>query len=129
MRLNPIIRTALMGASLGALLLAEDPVHLSPRFQTVYVVEMEHGLDQYLTGRLPSSRVLWVVLEPSSADAVLTDSVDDTFWNWLTLAYPPSGTAGSTSNASADRSGTIRRDVQATGRYRGTIFLVDPRKR
>jgi hypothetical protein len=122
MRLNPVFCTALIGACL----FAREAIHLSARFQTVYVVQMAHGLDQYITGRLTSSRVLWVVLEPRSADAVLTDTVDDSFWTWLNQAYP--STAGATDAESA-RSLAFRRDLLSGVKSRGTIFLVDPRKR
>jgi hypothetical protein len=122
MRLNPIVWTAILGVSL----FAKDNIRLSPRFQTVYVVQMAHGLDQYITGRLTSSRVLWVVLEPVSADAVLTDSVDQTFWTWLTETYPP---LPGTPAGGASRGMSFRSDTPMGGKPRGTIFLVDPRRR
>ena len=67
---------------------------------------------------------MWVVLDPSGADAVLTDSLDDAFWLWLQRTYPASG--GSTI---ADHPRTSLHDVPPGGPFRGTIFLVDPRKR
>ena len=54
-----------------------------PRFRTVYILEMSNGLDQHLANRLTGSRVMWVVLEPKRADAVLTESLDESFWSWL----------------------------------------------
>jgi hypothetical protein len=100
-----------------------DETHLSPRFRTVYIMAMSNSLDQHLASRLSSGHILWVVLEPSSADAVLTDSLDEAFWTWLQRNYPANnGTV-------ADRPRASQHDVPPGGPFRGTIFLVDPRKR
>ena len=108
-----------------------DEALLSPRFRTVYVVSMNNALDQHLATRLTSGRVLWVVLDPASADAVLTDNVDRTFWDWLERTYP-SSSAPPPSPASASGSnvgGAYRGGNVSAAVYRGTIFLVDPRRR
>jgi len=105
-------------------LMLGDQFHLSPRFRTVYILSMSNSLDQHLASRLTSSHVLWVVLEPTSADAVLTDSLDEDFWTWLTRTYsPPTGGAPSGNPGSALRGG------EPMVKHRGTVFLVDPRKR
>ena len=101
-----------------------DEALLSPRFRTVYVMSMTNALDQHIATRLTSNRVLWVVLDPSSADAVLTDNVDQTFWNWLVQAYPGSASASGNNAGAAYRAGNAPGAI-----YRGTIFLVDPRRR
>jgi hypothetical protein len=119
MRIPGLILATLLCASM----FGED-THLSPRFRTVFILSMSNSLDQHLASRLSSGRVLWVVLDPSSADAVLTDSLDDAFWTWLQRTYPASG--GSTTG---DRPRASLHDVPPGGPYRGTIFLVDPRKR
>jgi hypothetical protein len=111
---------ALLCASLSG-----QNVRLSPRFRTVYILGMANALDQYLASRLTSTRVLWVVLEPPSADAVLTDTLDDAFWTWLTRTYPP---AAGASTSTANPSTAFRRDT-ATSPHRGMVFLVDPRSR
>jgi hypothetical protein len=100
-----------------------EQYHLSPRFRTVYILSMSNSLDQHLASRLTSNHVLWVVLEPAKADAVLTDSLDDTFWAWLTRTYAPAASTSSTTQTSSNRSDS------PTTRRRGTIFLVDPRSR
>jgi len=118
MRASAIILIALFcGSVLG------DEYHLSPRFRTVYIMSMTNSLDQHLASRLTSGRVLWVVLDPASADAVLTDNVDDTFWNWLARTYPAAGGSGNNYN------GANRADNAQPLKHRGTIFLVDPRRR
>jgi len=103
---------------------AEDDAHLSPRFRTVYIMAMSNSLDQHLASRLSIGHILWVVLDPSSADAVLTDSLDDAFWTWLQRNYPASSGTGAT-----DHPRSSLRDNPPGGPFRGTVFLVDPRKR
>jgi hypothetical protein len=97
-------------------------IHLSPRFRTVYILSMSDSLDQYIASRLTSSRVLWVVLEPASADAVLTETLDENFWNWIARTYPATTTA-SANNGTANRTAG-----PPPGKRHGTIFLVDPHR-
>jgi hypothetical protein len=104
--------------------LAAGQTRLSPRYQTVYVVSMANSLDQHIASRLTSGRVLWVVLQPSSADAVLTDSVDDNFWSWLDRTYPPAKTESNIRTAADSRTA-----YPSSNNHRGTIFLIDPRTR
>jgi hypothetical protein len=118
MRTLGIILATLLSASMFG-----DEVRLSPRFRTVYILSMSNALDQHLASRLSSGRVLWVVLDPASADAVLTDSLDDAFWTWMQRTYPASN------GSIADRPRSSLHDVPPSGPYHGTIFLVDPRKR
>ena len=98
---------------------------LSPRFQTVYILQMANAFDQHLASRLTAGHVLWVVLDPRSADAVMTESLDDNFMSWMQRTYPPAaGTPASEAAGSLlPRSGDLHE------RSRGTVFLVDPRKR
>jgi len=121
------MRTA--GVVLAALLSVAvfgDEAHPSPRFRTVYILEMADALDQYIASRLSSAGVLWVVLDPASADTVLTDAIDAAFWTWLQRTYPPLKDA---SAGEVSRTSTIKPDVPPAGKPRGTVFLVDPRKK
>jgi hypothetical protein len=119
-RLPSILLSSLLFTSLYG-----DDVHISPRFQTVYILEMANSFDQHLASRLTASRVLWVVLDPKSADAVLTDSLDDTFMSWMQRTYAPgSAPAAAPSETDAAASTLLRRTSS-----RGTVFLVDPRRR
>jgi hypothetical protein len=118
------VRTVLLVLILCAFLYGDD-VHLSPRFQTVYILEMSNAFDQHLASRLTAGRVLWVVLDPASADAVITESVDDTFLTWMQKTYTTA--PGTPAN---DPSGAALHKSAAPGdKGRGTVFLVDPRRR
>jgi hypothetical protein len=120
LRICAILLLALCcGASSG------DEVHLSPRFRTVYIREMSDGLDQHLASRLSNAHVLWVVLDPASADAIITDSLDETFWTWLQRTYPPAKTAPAAESTRENPAVSTGQPV----RKRGTVFLVDPRQR
>jgi hypothetical protein len=103
-----------------------DEARLSPRYRTVYLMQMANELDQHLASRITNTRTLWVVLDPGSADAILTDSLDDAFWNWLARNYPTSATAN---GGGPGRERAARDSVQLASRHRGTVFLVDPRTR
>jgi hypothetical protein len=103
---------------------------LSPRFQTVYIASMANSLDQHLASRLTSSRVLWVVLQPANADAVLTDTLEEEFWTWLERTYPmPTPTTKAPSTPTTNADSLYRSSSPPSGKHRGTIFLIDPRKR
>jgi hypothetical protein len=118
-----IYALVLTAALLCAPVLATD-ARLSPRFHTVYILEMSNGLDQHLANRPTGERVLWVVPEPSHTDAILTEPLDESFWTWLAKTYPPvPGTAlppGGHGSAS-------RRMPLSNSRHPGMVFLVDPR--
>jgi hypothetical protein len=101
-----------------------DDTRLSPRFRTVYILPMGNGLDQHLASHLTSRRVLWVVLDPPSADAIMTDALDEVFWNWLLRAYPASVLPSGNSGALTNRGGNA-----PAPNHSGTVFLVDPRRR
>jgi hypothetical protein len=123
MRLQAILTLALLATTL----FAAEP-KLSPRYQTVYILAMNNGLDQHITSRVTSSGALWVVLEPTNADAVITDTLDDAFWTWLGKTYPSSGPTPTVLTPPSSFQGPLF-GRESSGRYRGTVFLVDPRRR
>ena len=96
--------------------------HLQLKTRTVYIVPMANSLDRHLASRLTSAGVLWVVLDPGHADAVLTDHVDEGFWLWSTALY---GSAKATNVSLNDNH--FKFEHPRVGENRGTIFLVDPR--
>ena len=98
--------------------------HLQLKTRTVYIVPMANGLDRHLASRLTSSGVVWVVLDPGNADAVLTDRVDEAFWGWANARYKSASKSPNAILSDEDRS---RYERPRIGGYRGTVFLVDPR--
>ena len=68
----------------SALLCAADLVNV----QSVYVMPMSHGLDQYLANRLTSDHVFRIVTDPKLADAVLTDHIGEAFEAQMEIMYP-----------------------------------------
>lgn len=98
---------------------------LQLKTRTVYIVSMANGLNSYIASRLTSSGVAWVVLEPERAEAVLTDRVDEAFWAWSTMHYQA---AGKNSNIALHDVDLFRSEHLSRGPYRGTLFLVDPKK-
>ena len=114
-----------IAVSLCAALIASPP-RLSPRYHTVYILGMANGLDQYLASRLTSTRAIWVVLEPESADAVFTETLDDSFWTWLTRTYPRASASAGPGSGGGTAS---RTDSEQRGKHSGMVFLVDPRTR
>ena len=109
---------------------AAGDFQLQLKTRTVYIVPMANGLNSHIASRLTSSGVVWVVLEPESAEAVLTDRVDDAFWAWLTKHYKA---AGKNANAAVHDAEAVKFDPSSMGLtlspgpYRGTLFLVDPK--
>jgi hypothetical protein len=96
------------------------------KVRTVYILGMSYGLDQFLANRLTNSGVLWVVLDPARADAIMTDKLDEGFWTWLNARYPLSSRAPMPESRDDLRSKNV---IGPTGRIRGTVFLVDPKSR
>jgi hypothetical protein len=106
--------------------LFSDDFRVLSRVHTVYVVGMSNGLDQYLSNRLTSTGVVWIVLDPARADAILTDRLDETFWTWLNDRYPPQSKALLSAHGDDLRT---RDFIAASSRSRGNLFLVDPKSR
>jgi hypothetical protein len=117
----PLFTIALFGCALSG----DDYRDLS-KVRTVYILGMSNGLDQFLANRLTNSGVLWVVLDPARADAILTDRLDEGFWTWLNARYPLSSRAPIPERRDDLRSKNL---IGPAGKIRGTVFLVDPKSR
>lgn len=96
------------------------------KVHTVYIVGMSSGLDQYLSNRLSSNGVVWIVLDPARADAILTDRLDEIFWAWLNARYPLQSKAPLPAHGDDLRA---RDFIAANTRSRGNLFLIDPKSR
>lgn len=57
--------------------------------QSVYILPMGSGMDQFLANRLARFAKMQVVSDPQHADAVLTDRLGEPFEKKLDELYPP----------------------------------------
>lgn len=113
--------------------LAAQHAELS-RIQSVYLLPMGNGLDQYLAGRLTALGLFQVVVDPKKADAVFTDRLGEPFEQRMNELYPaPEPPLEEKKQAAAESTPAAPRQeaprVSSWGRGRGTIFLVDTRTR
>jgi len=91
----------------------------APGVQSVYVLPMAGGLDQYLANRLTAAGLFRVVTDPKLADAVFTEQLGAVFEQRLADLYAPADT----SKGDADEKPPVR--ISSFSRGKGTIFLVD----
>ena len=72
----------------GAALASPGAEISGARVQTVYLLPMAHGLDQFVANRLTREHLLEVVADPKRADAVFTDRLGEAFESQLDDLYP-----------------------------------------
>ena len=113
---------------------------------TVYILGMSGGMDQYLANRLTNMGVFQVVTDPQKADAIITDRLGEPFEAKLKELYPPPAPPAPVKDAKdakddkdsktapADKKEKDDKDKTDTGgvtrvgsfnRGRGNIFIVD----
>jgi len=113
-----------MNRALVCVLLASGTLCAAgPEAQSVYLLPMTGGLDQYLANRLGG--VFRVVTDPKLADAIFTDQLGAPFEQRLAKLYPPAKAAGEKS----DKDDKEPPKISSFGRGKGTIFLVDLKSR
>src|SRR5215212_10130655 len=88
--------------------------------QSVYLLPMSGGLDQYLANRLTG--VFRVVTDRKLADAVFTDQLGESFERKLAELYPP---PDKDDDGDKDKDDKAAPHASNFGRGRGAIFLVD----
>ena len=118
---------------------ATNPVNPQlAKVQSVYILSMSNGMDQFLANRLTSTGVFQVVADPQKADAILTDRLGEGFEDKMRDLYPAppvpkkaddEDKEGKAASPSAPPINQWRSaPVQSTwSRGRGNIFLVDRR--
>ena len=113
------------------------------QLQTVYLMPMANGFDQYLANGLRGIGQFRIVTDAFKADAIFTDKIGPAFESRLdeleTLAKEkaladapvPAVNADPTAPVSADKNQMkfAPKVVSTIGRGRGTYFLVDRRSR
>lgn len=77
----------LLALAVPSLSAAEHPQ--LKQVNTVYILAMGHGVDQFLANQLTSAGVFQVVTDPKKADAILTDHLGEVFEQKLDELYPP----------------------------------------
>jgi hypothetical protein len=115
--------------------------------QSVYILPMRSGMDQYLANKIARHGLLQVVTDPQRADAILTDHIGETFERKVDELYPPpkpvkpvkadkdddEEKADADDKASSSKAmieaGAPTDHVSSFGRGKGTIFLVDRKSR
>jgi len=133
-----------IGLSVFAVLAGSAADAPSPQLaavQTVYILPMGGGMDQYLASRLTAMHVVQVAADPQNADAIFTDRLGETFEHSLEDLYPKPAPpkAGDDkdkdANSAVNDAATLAEKGQATapvstfGRGKGTFFLVDRKTR
>ena len=99
-----------------------------PDVQSVYLLPMSGGLDQYLANRLTAGGVFRVVTDPKLADAIFTDQLGTGFEQKLVDLYPPPESKDKDSDK-ADKNDKPAPHISTFGHGKGTIFLVDLKSR
>jgi len=114
--------------------------------QSIYILPMGSGMDQFLASRLTKLGLFQVVADPQKADAIFTDRLGEPFENKLDELYPPPPPppAAKEDSAAKDdktaKSGKKDKDatpevaqsvarVSSFGRGKGNFFVVDRRSR
>ena len=113
--------------------------------QSVYILPMGSGMDQYLANKIVRQGLFQVVTDPQKADAILTDRIGEPFEQKLEELYPPpkpekpkkadaeKDSAANKDDSSKDKlgddSGLFSHPSSTFGRGKGTFFLVDRKTR
>ncbi len=122
---------------------------------TVYIMPMQHGLDQYIANQLTREHVLNVVADPARADALFTDRLGEALETELEKLHPTLKPPEQKDQTASDKdkekdspdkekNGSAGKDKPAgpktfsdpepphtstLGRGKGTLFLVDANSR
>ncbi len=73
-------------------LAAADVASVNPQLhqvKRVYILAMGGGMDQYLANQLTKAGIFEVVTDPKAADAIMSDSLGESFEKKLDDLYPP----------------------------------------
>ncbi len=101
--------------------------------QTIYLMPMANGFDQYLANRLRIINQIRVVTDASKADAIFTDKIGLAFEARLdemeAAAKEKIAAAAPPVDGESQQMKLAPKVVSSIGRGRGTYFLVDRRSR
>ncbi len=122
---------ALFAASLPAVI-NPDLKHVN----SVYILPMSSGMDQFLANRLTTLGVFQVVTDPQKADALITDRIGESFQDKLEELYPPPPKPKDEKKDDKDKkdkkddmSAPPIPHVSSFNNGKGNFFIVDRRSR
>ena len=95
--------------------------------QSVYIMRMGSGFDQYLAAQLTSEKLMRVVTDPQKADFILTDRIGEAFEAKLAELYPPEKPPVEKKEGEKEKREPQVLPKMSTnmGGGKGTVFLVD----
>jgi hypothetical protein len=131
------------GLVLGAAMLVSAAVNPQlKQVNTVYILAMTGGMDQFLANQITASGVFQVVTDPKKADAIITDRLGESFETKLSELYPPPAPvvapppppADDDKSKANDKKNTLdlgagAQRVNSGGRGKGNLFIVDRKSR
>ena len=106
---------------------------------TVYILAMGGGMDQFLANQITASGVFQVVTDPKMADAIITDRLGEFFETKLAELYPRPAPAAPPPDE-AKKPGDDKKNgldlgaggasrVSSGSRGKGNLFIVDRKSR
>jgi len=106
------------------------------KVQSVYILPMANGMDQFLANQLTNMGVFQVVADANKADAILTDRLGETFEDKMKVLYPPPAAPekekveGEKDKVAESGAVFAPPPMQSTfARGKGNFFLVDRQSR
>jgi hypothetical protein len=131
------------GLVLGAAVLALAAVNPQlKQVNTVYILAMTGGMDQFLANQITAAGVFQVVTDPKNADAIITDRLGESFESKLKELYPPPAPPAPAPAPPADDDkqkvdgkknaldlGAGAQRVNSGARGKGNLFIVDRKSR
>lgn len=128
------------GLVLGAAVVALAAVNPQlKQVNTVYILAMTGGMDQFLANQITASGVFQVVTDPKNADAIITDRLGESFESKLKELYPPPApVAPPPPTVDDDKKdgkknaldlGAGAQRVNSGPRGKGNLFIVDRKSR
>jgi hypothetical protein len=131
------------GLVLGAAMLVFAAVNPQlKQVNTVYILAMAGGMDQFLANQITASGIFQVVADPKKADAIITDHLGESFETKLTELYPPpeppappkppaddDKQKGDTKKTALDLGAGGAQRVNSGARGKGNLFIVDRKSR
>ena len=105
---------------------------------TVYILAMTGGMDQFLANQIAASGLFQVVTDPKKAEALITDRLGESFESKFIELYPPPAPPAPVIDEAKQKSDDKKKDldlgsgalrVSSGSRGKGNLFIVDRKSR